>query len=154
MGTQKKGGCFILKIFDITTKPTLQFLSLLTYFYEDVFINKPVNSRPCNSEKYIYAKNFKECNENTLDILITFFDEWKNDYLIDMNIIVPKEQFQPIRRFNNYFTSLQTKMILGTIRVIYNPIKFKKYLELLEKKKKKVTEYYYNFMFRSEIQAK
>ena len=28
-------------------------------FYEEIYLNKPLTSRPANSEKYIVAKNFK-----------------------------------------------------------------------------------------------
>ena len=50
---QKYGGTFVLKIFDIFTEPTIDFLYLLSSLYKNVFIMKPETSRIANSEKYI-----------------------------------------------------------------------------------------------------
>lgn len=56
---QKRGGSFVLKIFDIFHKITIDCIYLLTYFYENIEICKPQTSRTGNSEKYIICKNFK-----------------------------------------------------------------------------------------------
>ena len=55
---QKKGGFFILKIFDIFSKLTVDMLYLLSCLYNEVYITKPHTSRLANSEKYIVCKNF------------------------------------------------------------------------------------------------
>jgi hypothetical protein len=55
---QKKGGFFILKIFDIFSKLTVDMLYLLSCLYNEVYITKPHTSRMANSEKYIVCKNF------------------------------------------------------------------------------------------------
>ena len=55
---QKKGGYFILKIFDIFSKLTVDMLYLLSCLYNEVYITKPHTSRLANSEKYIVCKNF------------------------------------------------------------------------------------------------
>ena len=47
----KKGGTFILKIFEIHTNLTVEFIYLLNNYFETVFIVKPYVSRPANSEK-------------------------------------------------------------------------------------------------------
>jgi 23S rRNA U2552 (ribose-2'-O)-methylase RlmE/FtsJ len=52
----KKGGNFVLKIFDTYTRNTLKYLELLKNFYEDVYISKPFTSRISNSEKYVVCK--------------------------------------------------------------------------------------------------
>jgi 23S rRNA U2552 (ribose-2'-O)-methylase RlmE/FtsJ len=52
----KKGGNFVLKIFDTYTRNTLKYLDLLKNFYEDVYITKPFTSRISNSEKYVVCK--------------------------------------------------------------------------------------------------
>ena len=143
LGIQKVGGSFILKIFDITTLPSLQFISLLSYYYEDVFIIKPQNSRPCNSEKYILAKDFKGCSQDNLNTLMTLFKQWKNNmFILDLNLKVPKEQFQAVRRFNNQFTDNQTTMINGVVKVIYNTKLYHEYLEKFYRKQDIVTQNY------------
>jgi hypothetical protein len=55
---QKRGGSFVLKIFDSFMKHTLDILYLLASFYETVHIVKPKTSRYANSEKYIICQGF------------------------------------------------------------------------------------------------
>jgi FtsJ-like methyltransferase len=59
INAQKIGGCFILKIFDIHSKTTMKYIYLLKTFYDDVYVTKPLSSRPANSEKYLICSNFK-----------------------------------------------------------------------------------------------
>ena len=56
---QKKGGHFILKVFDIFSAASLDICYLLSSFYGEVYIVKPNTSRYANSERYIVCKNFK-----------------------------------------------------------------------------------------------
>ena len=55
---QKKGGTFVLKVFDCFMQHTMDILCILTSFYDKVYITKPNTSRYANSEKYIVCKNF------------------------------------------------------------------------------------------------
>ena len=55
---QKKGGTFILKIFDCFMQHTVDILCILSSFYKKVYITKPNTSRYANSEKYIVCKDF------------------------------------------------------------------------------------------------
>jgi 23S rRNA U2552 (ribose-2'-O)-methylase RlmE/FtsJ len=57
---QKPGGCFILKVFDCFTQPTIDMLALLSSCYEKVYITKPHTSRYANSEKYVVCKGFHD----------------------------------------------------------------------------------------------
>ena len=56
---QKKGGNFILKIFDSFSNTTVEIIYLLTCFYNKVYIIKPNTSRYANSEKYVVCIDFK-----------------------------------------------------------------------------------------------
>ena len=56
---QKFNGTFILKIFDMFSKSTQDYIYLLSLFYNKVYIFKPQTSRLANSEKYIVCKDFK-----------------------------------------------------------------------------------------------
>lgn len=62
---QKKGGCFVLKLFDCFMQHTVDLLELLASFYEKTYIVKPQTSRYANSEKYIVCVGFlyKDCAE-------------------------------------------------------------------------------------------
>jgi len=55
---QKRGGSFVLKVFDCFMAQTLDILAILTSFYEKVYICKPQTSRHANSEKYIVCRGF------------------------------------------------------------------------------------------------
>jgi 23S rRNA U2552 (ribose-2'-O)-methylase RlmE/FtsJ len=59
LALQKEGGSFILKIFDIFHKTTVDILYLLSYYYTNVCIMKPYTSRIANSEKYVICQGFK-----------------------------------------------------------------------------------------------
>jgi 23S rRNA U2552 (ribose-2'-O)-methylase RlmE/FtsJ len=63
---QKKGGSFILKIFDVFHKTTADILYILSYYYNDVSVMKPYTSRVANSEKYIICQGFKVGDSQSL----------------------------------------------------------------------------------------
>ena len=69
---QKRGGHFVLKIFDIFSKLTIDILYILTRVYSEVYITKPFTSRLANSEKYIVCKNFL-LDEDESDMYISSF---------------------------------------------------------------------------------
>ena len=58
LAMQKRGGVFVLKIFDFFMSHTIDLLYLLSSFYEKVYIVKPDTSRHANSEKYLVCIGF------------------------------------------------------------------------------------------------
>jgi len=50
---QKKGGTFIIKIFDVFSSAMVDLIYLLTSVYSEISFYKPYTSRPANSEKYL-----------------------------------------------------------------------------------------------------
>jgi 23S rRNA U2552 (ribose-2'-O)-methylase RlmE/FtsJ len=69
LNVQKKGGNFVLKIFETFTLVTLKLIYFLTSFYEENYIVKPYFSRESNSEKYLVCKNFKDTNKDKVKLL-------------------------------------------------------------------------------------
>ena len=65
----KRGGVFILKIFDFYQKATLDLLYFLSFHFEEWTLYKPGMSRPCNPEHYFIGKGFVGCTEEVLDIM-------------------------------------------------------------------------------------
>lgn len=55
---QLDGGSFILKIYDIFHDYTIKLITLLKSFYKNIYIVKPLTSRPANSEKYLICMGF------------------------------------------------------------------------------------------------
>ena len=75
---QEKNGSMVCKMFDLFTKFSLQIIYLLTLLYEQVYIVKPLTSRPANSEKYIVATRFKgiqpELSQSMINCLLNWDD--------------------------------------------------------------------------------
>jgi 23S rRNA U2552 (ribose-2'-O)-methylase RlmE/FtsJ len=55
---QKRGGSFLLKVFDLFLPNTIILLTICSLFYRSFTIIKPKTSRPANSEKYILFEDF------------------------------------------------------------------------------------------------
>jgi 23S rRNA U2552 (ribose-2'-O)-methylase RlmE/FtsJ len=65
----KKGGTFILKIFDFYHKSTTDLLYILSFHFEEWTVYKPAMSRPCNPEHYFIGRGFIGCSEEIFDTL-------------------------------------------------------------------------------------
>lgn len=87
---QDINGNFIIKIFDTFTMPTIKLIYILSLFYEECFLYKPLFSRPSSAEKYIICKKFKSNNKKlnqAIDVLELIFNKINtNDYLNDIFI--------------------------------------------------------------------
>lgn len=135
-------GSFILKIYDIFTIPTVELLCLLSYYYNDVYIIKPLSSRCANSEKYIVCTGFNGINEDDLNKLIDISFQLYNQFgfikqFFEINI--PSNIIETIKTYNNKCINIQLKNITETLTIIamcknniqmYNKIKNKKNKEL------------------------
>ena len=66
--TQKIGGMFIIKFFDMFSHNSIIYYMLLCTFYNYVKIIKPQTSRNCNSERYIVCYGYKGNNYLINDI--------------------------------------------------------------------------------------
>lgn len=83
---QSPNGNFVLKMFDLYTKPSVDMVWLLLNSYKEVYICKPKTSRPTNSEKYIVCKGFildsskKESILQQLRYIISVLKESNNKY--------------------------------------------------------------------------
>jgi 23S rRNA U2552 (ribose-2'-O)-methylase RlmE/FtsJ len=65
----KKGGVFILKLFDFYEKATVDLLYFLSCHFTEWTLYKPAMSRPCNPEQYFIGKGFTGCSDEVLDIM-------------------------------------------------------------------------------------
>ena len=133
--TQKPGGTFILKMYDIVYINSINLITLLSGFYKTVDIVKPYNSRPCNTEKYIICSDFIGFNVTTsdkekifnnllsiLDNLNTLDKKSKKDYKffnIFENLESNQENNDKIIEFNN---SIIVKTQLLHLQDIYDII--------------------------------
>ena len=118
---QKIGGTFILKIFDVFSKPSVDCISLLTSFYNHVYIVKPNTSRYANSERYLVCKDFKFLNTSfLLKKMIFILDKIKNDSYVTqvLSIKTPNILIRKIEEINAIFGQQQIESINNTINLI------------------------------------
>lgn len=120
---QKKGGTFILKIFDIFTQATIDILYILSIFYNKVYIIKPNTSRYANSERYIVCKFFKGgIDESFLKNLSYIFEQLNTEKNICrfLNIEVPYILTNKIEEINAIIGQQQLENILLTLNILDN----------------------------------
>ena len=120
---QKKGGNFILKIFDCFMQQTIDLLYILSSFYENVYITKPQTSRYANSEKYVVCKNFLFDN---CDIFFPFlYNTFKKMMYSDLTqrfikTTISCHFLNKLEEFNAIFGQQQIENIHNTILLITN----------------------------------
>lgn len=136
IGLQKYNGTFILKIYDMFLKSTIDIIFLLSIFYKNVYITKPKTSRYANSEKYIVCTSFKYKDTsfilNKLYNIIKFLnniDLTKNKIHSILNIPINLYIRNQLEEINAIFGQQQIENISNTIKLIYNSDKKKDKLE-------------------------
>ena len=65
----KKGGVFVLKVFDLYHRATMDLLYFLSCHFEEWTLYKPGMSRPCNPEHYFVGRGFHGCTEEAMDVM-------------------------------------------------------------------------------------
>jgi hypothetical protein len=55
-----KGGSFVCRFFECFTEVSLQLIAILTHFYDNVYICKPLTSRLSVAERYIVCISYKD----------------------------------------------------------------------------------------------
>ncbi len=120
---QKKNGIFILKIFDIFTKATIDLIYLLSSLYNKCYIVKPCTSRIANSEKYLVCKGFKLDNTynlvNKLSQVLSQVNK-ENDIESFLKIKIPYLYFNKIEDINAILGQQQLENILSTLNLLDN----------------------------------
>jgi len=120
LSIQKKGGVFIVKIFDSYTLFTIKMLYILSKSYEKVVITKPYLSRPANSEKYIVCSGFRDIDVELYTTLYTMVKDWDiyiEEYGINnihtlLNIDICTDFIYTIINYNIYTTKKQIQCLL------------------------------------------
>ena len=134
---QKKGGCFILKIFDAFMQHSIDLLYILSSFYEKVYIIKPHTSRYANSEKYVVCKNFLfSSNKHFFPKVKTAFSQMLNNEnnlcTRFLNISIPNFYLTKLEEYNAIFGQQQIENIHYTLTLIQNKNKSDKINQLIQ----------------------
>lgn len=140
ISVQKKGGVFVLKVFDIFTSTSINLLYLLNLLYKELYIYKPKTSRPTNSEKYIVCKNFvlnddilRDQLTTKLHLLSNKLKSQKHKYnsftLFDS---IPLSFVKNIKYMNTYLLGTQCNHLVDAIQLSENETFIKNYDSELE----------------------
>jgi 23S rRNA U2552 (ribose-2'-O)-methylase RlmE/FtsJ len=135
----KKGGNFVLKIFDTYTIITLKYLEILKSLYKDVYITKPFSSRISNSEKYVVCKNLinkvSSSDIKKLEEMITLINKNDNYNMIDVfsDYDINDKSIQLYKKIN---IELFNKQYIGMTNILtfvnldnYNGVEYHNYLD-------------------------
>ena len=120
---QKNGGCFVLKMFDLFHRNTIEILSILSYFYEKVYIYKPLTSREANSEKYVVCINFqrKKNYDSIIKKLKHNFHLMGNKKIVKiLNYDMNSFFLNKIQEINAIYGQQQIENILCTINQVHD----------------------------------
>jgi len=120
--TQKVGGIFIIKFFDMFTHNSMVYYMLLCSFYSYVKIIKPKSSRNCNSERYLVCYEFKGQSEITDDIY-TIIKNFQNEQTFtkvypNFDLSYFENFIKKIKIFNNLILYEQIKTINESIKMV------------------------------------
>jgi 23S rRNA U2552 (ribose-2'-O)-methylase RlmE/FtsJ len=130
LSTQKIGGMFVIKFFDMFTHNSIVFYFILCSLYNYVKIIKPCSSRNCNSERYLVCYDFNGAPEFIInDIYKTLknfvFSDSHSETLGVSTIMYPNfdiNKFQvfskKINMFNNLILYEQIKTINESIKMV------------------------------------
>ncbi len=122
----KKDGHFVIKMFDIFTKSSLDMLYLLYNLFDEFYIYKPKTSRPTNSEKYIVCKYFKFEEEQKKEVVdklssISSILKQNESKFIKINLYdtkdISQEFIQKIKKINTEYSDKQYSFLLETIKL-------------------------------------
>jgi 23S rRNA U2552 (ribose-2'-O)-methylase RlmE/FtsJ len=120
---QKKGGSFIIKMYDTFSSGSMELIYLLSYLYEEIIITKPSPSRPANSEKYFVCLNF-QVKPNTDKIIQKIIDNYKliqsNKFTNIINTPLSNHFLDKMKEINSIFGQCQVENILSTLTFIYD----------------------------------
>ena len=155
---QKKGGSFVLKIFDCFMQHTVDIIYLLSSFYEKVYIMKPNSSRYANSEKYLICKNFlySSC-EQFFPYLLNVFTKIimvETDHIYRfINIPISNYFLTKLEEFNAIFGQQQIENIYFTISLIDNKNNSEKVENLIKTNSQKCIQWCnkFNVPFHSNL---
>lgn len=126
---QKKGGSFILKVFDCFMSHSVDVLYILSSFYNKVYMMKPYTSRYANSEKYIVCKDFlySSCDaffpflHRAFEKMISVRESHAPTYISRfLNIPVPAFYISKVEEYNAIFGQQQLENIHYTVSLIDN----------------------------------
>jgi len=117
----KKGGHFIIKIYDVCNRAMLDLLTILNVVFRKVHVMKPVTSREMNNENYIICIDYM-FNKSIISKISTMIKYlWENDNKLIINSILNK----PDNNLVNLFTNISKQKMIYQKRKLVSAIELK-----------------------------
>ena len=122
--TQKIGGMFIIKFFDMFTHNSIVLYLILCTVYDFVRIIKPKTSRNCNSERYLSCNHFNGNNGILTEDMVSSFiltSETCTLLFPELNLNLSCfDKLKKIKIYNNIILYEQIKTINESIKMVNN----------------------------------
>jgi 23S rRNA U2552 (ribose-2'-O)-methylase RlmE/FtsJ len=133
---QRRGGNFVLKIFDTFMQHSVDLLYILSSFYDKVYLIKPQTSRYANSEKYVVCKGFLF---SSVDAFYPYLlNAFKKMLIGDMyihrfiHLNIPINFLSRLEEYNAIFGQQQIENIYYTLSLTKNKNKQEKIENLIK----------------------
>lgn len=121
IATQKKGGSFVVKIFDTFKAASIDTLYILASVYEQIYFIKPQTSRQANSERYIVCKNFQLSDSKSVVISMYLVMQMFAEGFVPtrfLTIPIPYLFTSAIQEVNAMFGQAQIECITQTLNLV------------------------------------
>lgn len=160
---QKMEGSFICKLFDSYSHLTAQLLYFISCLYDEVYLIKPLTSRPANSEKYMVALSYHGFNSNLeelyyisqLENILNQWDDITANNLTFSSIFEqpPLEFYNRISLYNKISFDEQNKYVIKTLDIIKNKPTWKCLEIILDEQTEKAIEWCQNYNLSINIES-
>jgi 23S rRNA U2552 (ribose-2'-O)-methylase RlmE/FtsJ len=161
--SQKMGGSFVCKLFDSYAHLTVQLLYFISCLYDEVYLVKPLTSRPANSEKYMVALSYHGFNSNLeelyyisqLENLLNQWDSINSQSLTFSSIFEtpPSRFYERISLYNKISFDEQNKYVVKTLDIIKNKPSWKELEMILDEQTEKAIDWCQNYHLSINIES-
>lgn len=113
----RPGGHFVCKVFDLFTPFSVGLVYLMYRVFDEVYIFKPVTSRPANSERYVVCKGLRENSQAVHEFMFNVnvrINKLKKGDILDVVEVVPLHILQEDEEFSSYM--LESNNRIGKVQ--------------------------------------
>lgn len=156
-------GSFVLKLFETFTMTSLKLIHIVSSFYEESYICKPLFSRSSNSEKYLVCKGFKydqvkdakilDVKISNLEVILSALstDEFLQDIYPDL--VLPDSYIEDFKFINIIIANDQQIMINKIITYIDGNNYYGDDYHLYKSKSIEATKWWNDTFFKEKINS-
>lgn len=112
-----EGGNFLIKIFETATEAMAGVVYVLSMCFEQLYIVKPITSRPTNSERYIIGLQRRGGIDPYVRIFNEIYTKFDADRFLTHITSVPGSFTQKLTDINNYVLNQQLSSIANVVRL-------------------------------------